>query len=118
METDLASPSDPWIPSTEGVNEQSQLTSLISPTQRPLGIGDGQPQAATSTLQNRKMQNNWNDTEFEPLEENPGGNNSKLEEAKKKREERKLMRQKELEARRANRALSGSGPMKLGAKKI
>lgn len=40
-----------------------------------------------------------------------GGN--KIEEARKKREEKKLQRQKELEARRANR-LGGS---KLGAKK-
>lgn len=59
---------------------------------------------------------NWEDHEFEPLEENPGSNNSKLEEARKKREEKRLMRQKELEARRATRQTAG--PMKLGAKKI
>ena len=41
---------------------------------------------------------------------------SRFEEARKKREERKLQRQKELEARRATK-LSG-GPMKLGTKKI
>jgi len=41
---------------------------------------------------------------------------SRLEEARKKREERKLQRQKELEARRANK-LTG-GPMKLGTKKM
>lgn len=40
----------------------------------------------------------------------------RLEEARRKREEKKIQRQKELEARRANR--SGGGPMKLGAKKI
>lgn len=47
-------------------------------------------------------------------------NNGKLEDARKKREERKLMRQKEMEARRANRNTTSScgGPMKLGAKKI
>lgn len=42
---------------------------------------------------------------------------NKFEEARKKREERKLQRQKELEARRANRNTAG-GPMKLGAKKM
>jgi SCY1-like protein 1 len=41
---------------------------------------------------------------------------SRLEEARKKREERKLQRQKEFEARRATK-LTG-GPMKLGTKKI
>lgn len=40
-----------------------------------------------------------------------GGN--KLDEARRKREEKKLQRQRELEARRAAR-----GPMKLGAKKL
>ena len=41
--------------------------------------------------------------------------NSKLDEARRKREEKKLQRQRELEARRAQR---NSGPMKLGAKKL
>lgn len=66
-------------------------------------------------ITNRKVNAGWDDTEFEPLEETPNIN-PKLEEAKKKREERKLMRQKELEARRAGR--NTGGPMKLGAKKI
>jgi len=38
-----------------------------------------------------------------------------MDEARKRREEKKAARQKELETRRANRA---SGPLKLGAKKI
>lgn len=76
----------------------------------------------------------WADGEFEPLEETtslgeyhskfsrsspihlrfslrPG--NSKLDEAKRKREEKKNQRQRELEARRVAR-----GPLKLGAKKL
>lgn len=65
--------------------------------------------------QHHQPPSNWEDTEFEPIEESAGGAaGSKLEEARKKREERKLQRQKELEARRANK----SGPMKLGAKKV
>lgn len=40
---------------------------------------------------------------------------SKMDDAKRKREEKKQQRQKELEARRANR--TGAGSMKLGAKK-
>uniref|UniRef100_A0A1A9W6J8 N-terminal kinase-like protein n=1 Tax=Glossina brevipalpis TaxID=37001 RepID=A0A1A9W6J8_9MUSC len=56
----------------------------------------------------------WADGEFEPIDETSIGN-PKLEEARRKREERKLQRQRELEARRAQRV---SGPMKLGAKKL
>ncbi|PSN48910.1 hypothetical protein C0J52_03481 [Blattella germanica] len=61
-----------------------------------------------------KSTQGWEDTEWEPLE--TGGATNRLEEARKKREERKLQRQKELEARRATK-LTG-GPMKLGTKKI
>lgn len=39
--------------------------------------------------------------------------NTKLDEARRKRDEKKLQRQRELEMRRATR-----GPMKLGAKKL
>lgn len=39
--------------------------------------------------------------------------NSKLDEARRKREEKKIQRQRELEARRNAR-----GPLKLGAKKL
>ncbi|XP_023292732.1 N-terminal kinase-like protein isoform X2 [Lucilia cuprina] len=56
----------------------------------------------------------WADGEFEPIDE-PMTGNSKLDEARRKREEKKLQRQRELEARRAQR---NSGPMKLGAKKL
>lgn len=40
--------------------------------------------------------------------------NPKLEEARRKREEKKIQRQRELEQRRAARG----GPLKLGAKKL
>ncbi|XP_073816904.1 N-terminal kinase-like protein yata isoform X2 [Musca autumnalis] len=56
----------------------------------------------------------WADGEFEPIDE-PLTGNPKLDEARRKREEKKLQRQRELEARRAQR---NSGPMKLGAKKL
>ncbi|XP_013119364.1 N-terminal kinase-like protein [Stomoxys calcitrans] len=56
----------------------------------------------------------WADGEFEPIDE-PITGNAKLDEARRKREEKKLQRQRELEARRAQR---NSGPMKLGAKKL
>lgn len=57
-----------------------------------------------------------------PLNPHSTGN-SKLDEARRKREEKKMQRQRELEARRAARSAGGpgapsSGPMKLGAKKI
>ncbi|KAJ9582846.1 hypothetical protein L9F63_022805 [Diploptera punctata] len=75
------------------------------------------PRAASSnnlTADDSSRMQGWGDTEWEPLEGT--GATSRLEEARKKREERKLQRQKELEARRATK-LSG-GPMKLGTKKI
>ena len=76
----------------------------------------------------------WNDDDFEPIEDGNGGEliiirsyktvliycvipaNTKYDEARRKREEKKLQRQREMEARRAARA----GPMKLGmgAKKL
>lgn len=99
----MTSPSEPWSPSD---NQQEE------PTRSVQNWGD-----SSSTLNNRKSHTNWEDTEFEPIDEH-SSNSSKLEEAKKKREERKLMRQKEMEARRASRTSAGGGPMKLGAKKI
>ncbi|XP_064211864.1 N-terminal kinase-like protein [Tribolium castaneum] len=95
VEAELTSPSEAWSP--------SDTTPII-------------PESYEHGLSNRKSANNWGDSEFEPLEEQPSTTNPKLEEAKKKREERKLMRQKELEARRASRTTGG--PMKLGAKKL
>lgn len=64
----------------------------------------------------RNRQFNRDEHEFEPLDEHAAATNPKLEEARKKREERKLLRQKELESRRASRTTGG--PMKLGAKKM
>lgn len=92
----------------------------------------------SSHLNNSTHNANWNsdswaDGEFEPLEESGLGEfvenitlirpevipvflgNAKLDEARRKREEKKLQRQRELEARRAQRA---TGPLKLGAKKL
>ncbi|XP_058443851.1 N-terminal kinase-like protein isoform X2 [Malaya genurostris] len=64
----------------------------------------------------------WTDGDFEPIDE-PSTGNPKLDEARRKREEKKMQRQRELEAKRAARGVAGaggpsSGPMKLGAKKI
>ncbi|XP_053665496.1 N-terminal kinase-like protein [Anopheles marshallii] len=60
----------------------------------------------------------WGDGEFESLDEPSAGGNAKMDEARRKREEKKMQRQRELEAKRAARTGSGGGPMKLGAKKI
>jgi hypothetical protein len=59
-----------------------------------------------------KAQSDWDDSGWEPLEDVSTGD-SKMDEARRKREEKKQQRQKELEARRASR----SAGMKLGAKK-
>lgn len=96
-EADLTSPSEPWSPS-DNTHDTSHNWSSDGVSNR-----------------NKANQNAWEDSEFEPLDDQVI--NPKLEEAKKKREERKLMRQKELEARRASRPATG-GPMKLGSKKF
>ncbi|KAK5648616.1 hypothetical protein RI129_003508 [Pyrocoelia pectoralis] len=103
------SPSEPWSPgeyvSTVDTKHQTSISSY--------NWGDGQ------TGNSRKQQNTWDDTtEFEPLEDNQSASNVRLEEARKKREERKLMRQKEMEARRASKTSGATGPMKLGSKKM
>ncbi|CAH1116733.1 unnamed protein product [Phaedon cochleariae] len=98
-EAELTSPSEAWSP--------SEITPIIPPESRA--------NHCQSSLNHRNQQS-WDDHEIETLEEHPGSNYQKLEEAKKKREEKKLMRQKELEARRASRTTGG--PMKLGAKKL
>lgn len=41
-----------------------------------------------------------------------------MDEARRKREDKKIQRQRELEAKRAHRTSSCGGAMKLGAKKI
>ncbi|KAG5866921.1 hypothetical protein JTB14_013531 [Gonioctena quinquepunctata] len=96
-EGELTSPSEAWSPSEVAPDTETN-------------------HAMPSQLNHRSPQKNWEEREFEPVEENPGLNGSKLEEVKKKREERKLLRQKELEARRASRTTGG--PMKLGSKKF
>lgn len=107
----MTSPSEPWsagefAPVTE--DSRGQTRSISSYNWNTEG----------QTVNNRKPQAAWEDTEFEPLDENQGPTNPRLEEARKKREERKLMRQKEMEARRATRTTGGGGPMKLGSKKM
>lgn len=58
----------------------------------------------------------WEDNDWEPMEPGTQAQASRLDEARRRREEKKLQRQKELELRRASR--TSSGPMKLGAKKM
>ncbi|XP_034250810.1 N-terminal kinase-like protein [Thrips palmi] len=58
----------------------------------------------------------WEDTEWEPMEAGATAAAGRHDEARRRREEKKLQRQKELELRRASR--TSTGPMKLGAKKV
>ncbi|KAL1501027.1 hypothetical protein ABEB36_006432 [Hypothenemus hampei] len=90
-EADLTSPSEAWSP--------LDTTPIIPPQKLE---------------KNRKL--GWDDTEFEPIDENTSTGNQKLEEPRKRREEKKVNRQKDLEARRATRTTGG--PMKLGTKKM
>ncbi|BFF91362.1 N-terminal kinase-like protein [Drosophila madeirensis] len=108
---------------------KSQQQNMLRPKELPnLSSSNTSPTSATancnnisppsSHLNNSTSNANWNsdswaDGEFETLDE-PGMGN-KMDEARRKREEKKLQRQRELEARRAQRA---TGPLKLGAKKL
>ncbi|XP_017076356.1 N-terminal kinase-like protein isoform X2 [Drosophila eugracilis] len=108
-------------PSKQSMLRPKELPNLsssnTSPTSATANCNNISP--PSSHLNNSTHNANWNsdswaDGEFEPLDES-GLGNAKLDEARRKREEKKLQRQRELEARRAQRA---SGPMKLGAKKL
>ncbi|XP_068156851.1 N-terminal kinase-like protein [Drosophila tropicalis] len=89
-------------------------SSNTSPTANCNNISPPSSHLNNSTHNANWNSDSWADGEFEPLDE-AGTGNSKLDEARRKREEKKLQRQRELEARRAQRV---SGPMKLGAKKL
>lgn len=103
MQAELASPSETWNTGEfTSITEDSNKRSINN-----YNWGD-------NYTTNRKN-TDWENDKNESLEDSFDAN-VKLEEAKKKREEKKLMRQKEMEARRANRTTGG--PMKLGAKKI
>lgn len=99
-ETEATSPSEAWSPGDNSNINKHNTNSWNN---------------EKTTINNRKLHNAWEDTEFEPLDETPGANN-RLEEARKRQEERKLLRQKQLEARKATRNIGG--PMKLGVKKM
>ncbi|XP_066996416.2 N-terminal kinase-like protein [Anabrus simplex] len=113
---ELGSPVEGWNPTDFVAVDDPNLKSISS-----YNWGDGSKEDSAGRSKTpadgrlMKGQSGWEETEWEPLEES-GGASIRLEEVRKKREERKLQRQKELEARRATR-LSG-GPMKLGAKKM
>ncbi|XP_061384496.1 N-terminal kinase-like protein [Danaus plexippus] len=104
-EAELVSPSETWNNSswTEPVNNANATYVRGSRLEhRPAHQNSGDSLAG------------WEDGEFEPIEENADENNaSKMDELRRKREERKLQRQREMEARRSAR---GQGPMKLGTK--
>lgn len=114
----------------------NNIVNNISPTRNNGSAGADEILLNSSSNSNSNWDNygtTWNDDEFEPIEDGNGGElhsnlvdrnadcfrfsvNSKFDDARRKREEKKLQRQREMEARRAAR----SGPMKLGmgAKKL
>ncbi|GBP65937.1 N-terminal kinase-like protein [Eumeta japonica] len=126
-EAELASPSETW-----NNTQWNDTVNNANATYVRTGTGTATSSAATATgltmgatsgrlnHQPTAHQNSsdslggWEDGEFEPIEETEDGNNSsKMDEMRRKREERKLQRQREMEARRNARA---QGPMKLGTK--
>lgn len=109
-ESELASPSETWNNSqwTDPVFNNANATYVRG------GRLEHRPSALTPHQNSNDSLGGWEDSEFEPIEENVDENNaSKMDEMRRKREERKLQRQREMEARRSAR---GQGPMKLGTK--
>lgn len=106
-EAELASPSETW--------NNSQWTDPIFNNANATYVRGGRLEHRPTAHQNSNDSlGGWEDSEFEPIEENADENNaSKMDEMRRKREERKLQRQREMEARRSAR---GQGPMKLGTK--
>lgn len=115
----------------------NNIVNNISPTRNNGSAGADETLLNSSSNSNSNWDNygpTWNDDDFEPVEDGNGGElsdfscivvsadnflfpaNSKFDDARRKREEKKLQRQREMEARRAARG----GPMKLGmgAKKL
>ncbi|CAK1552241.1 unnamed protein product [Leptosia nina] len=106
-ESELASPSETWNNSEWNQPMQNANATFVRNTSR-LEHKPAAHQNSNDSL------GGWEDGEFEPIEENADQNNaSKMDEMRRKREERKLQRQREMEARRTAR---GQGPMKLGTK--
>ncbi|KAH9636643.1 hypothetical protein HF086_003461 [Spodoptera exigua] len=106
-EAELASPSETW--------NNTQWTDPIFNNANATYVRGGRLEHKPTAHQNSNDSlGGWEDSEFEPIEENADENNaSKMDEMRRKREERKLQRQREMEARRSAR---GQGPMKLGTK--
>ncbi|CAD0203839.1 unnamed protein product [Chrysodeixis includens] len=106
-EAELASPSETW--------NNSQWTDPALNNANATYVRGGRLEHRPTAHQNSNDSlGGWEDSEFEPIEENVDENNaSKMDEMRRKREERKLQRQREMEARRSAR---GQGPMKLGTK--
>ncbi|XP_014372155.2 N-terminal kinase-like protein [Papilio machaon] len=117
-EADLASPSETWNNATWSEAVISSANSAHATYVRgPARLAHNTTPTPTLTPTQQHSTDSlagWEDTEFEPIEENADENNaSKMDEMRRKREERKLQRQREMEARRSAR---GQGPMKLGTK--
>lgn len=108
---------DDWGSLEEEPNEEQEQPEETRPNDLPNINTNCNNVSPVSDSHTNNSNANWNsdswaDGEFEPIEE-PLTGNPKLDEARRKREEKKVQRQRELEARRAQR-----GPMKLGAKKL
>ncbi|CAH2094662.1 unnamed protein product [Euphydryas editha] len=113
-EAELASPSETWNSAqwTESNVNNANATYVRGPS-AALRTEHRAEHRAEHQNSNDSL-GGWEDGEFEPIEENVDENNaSKMDEMRRKREERKLQRQREMEARRNAR---GQGPMKLGTK--
>ncbi|XP_072929974.1 N-terminal kinase-like protein [Epargyreus clarus] len=114
-EAELASPSETWN-NTQWIETQPALNNVNNANAtyvRSTAAAAREHRAAAHQNSNDSL-GGWEDGEFEPIEENVDENNaSKMDEMRRKREERKLQRQREMEARRNAR---GQGPMKLGTK--
>lgn len=124
---------DDWETFNDAKPKQSVATAVKKPTPIPAANSSDLPMPSLAKLSMKpaepaphqpppsrapKKQDSWNDggdddwsnTKFTPVNQDTDNKTSRMDEAKRKREERKQQRLKEIEAKRAAK----SGPMKLG----
>lgn len=121
-EADLASPSETWGPNAKWSeikqpdakqNHTGAVNSVAPTAEKPKP--EMPPNKPNLHQNSSDSLGGWDDGEFEPIEETGTASaTSRIDEIRRKREERKLQRQREMEARRTAR--TAHGPMKLATK--
>lgn len=108
-----AEPARKSIPPPANNSKDLPMPSLAKLSMKPTNSSSSIASAAPSKQDSwNDGADDWSNTKFTPVNEDTD-KNSRMDEAKRKREERRIQRLKEIEAKRA---ANKTGPMKLGQK--